>query len=165
MQKLHFFVRNLILQTVDFFYPLFRRFMPLQTFRYAACGGFNTVLDIGLFFMAYNFILIKQPVDIGQLTIGAHIASFLMSFLITFPIGFYLSRYVVFQETKVAKTQQLGKYFMVVLSCLVLNYLFLKVFVDVIGWYPTPSKIATTFFVVAFSYFSQKNFTFKAVKQ
>jgi putative flippase GtrA len=65
----------------------------------------------------------------------------------------------------VAKTQQLGKYFMVVLSCLVLNYLFLKVFVDVIGWYPTPSKIATTFFVVAFSYFSQKNFTFKAVKQ
>jgi putative flippase GtrA len=165
MQKLHFFVRNLILQTVDFFYPLFRRFMPLQTFRYAACGGFNTVLDIGLFFMAYNFILIKQPVDIGQLTIGAHIASFLMSFLITFPIGFYLSRYVVFQETKVAKTQQLGKYFMVVLSCLVLNYLFLKVFVDVIGWYPTPSKIATTFFVVAFSYFSQKNFTFKSVKQ
>ena len=165
MQKLHFFVRNLILQTVDFFYPLFRRFMPLQTFRYAACGGFNTVLDIGLFFMAYNFILIKQPVDIGQLTIGAHIASFLMSFLITFPIGFYLSRYVVFQETKVAKTQQLGKYFMVVLSCLVLNYLFLKVFVDVIGWYPTPSKIATTFFVVAFSYFSQKNFTFKAVNQ
>ena len=163
MQKLHFFVRNLILQTVDFFYPLFRRFMPLQTFRYAACGGFNTVLDIGLFFMAYNFILIKQPVDIGQLTIGAHIASFLMSFLITFPIGFYLSRYVVFQETKVAKTQQLGKYFMVVLSCLVLNYLFLKVFVDVIGWYPTPSKIATTFFVVAFSYFSQKNFTFKSL--
>jgi putative flippase GtrA len=164
MQKLHFFVRNLILQTVDFFYPLFRRFMPLQTFRYAACGGFNTVLDISLFFIAYNFILLKQPVQIGQLTIVAHIASFLMSFLITFPIGFYLSRYVVFQETNVAKARQLGKYFMVVLSCLVMNYIFLKLFVDLMGWYPTPSKILTTFFVVAFSYFSQKNFTFKPVK-
>lgn len=164
MQKLHFFVSNLILKTVDLFYPVFRRFMPLQTYRYAACGGFNTALDICLFFVSYNFILVKQPLELGFITVGAHIASFLMSFLVTFPIGFYLSRYVVFQETSVAKREQLGKYFMVVLGCLILNYLFLKIFVDVLGWYPTPSKIATTFFVVAFSYFSQKNFTFKAVK-
>ncbi|MBH2004680.1 MAG: GtrA family protein [Sphingobacteriia bacterium] len=164
MQKLHFFVSNLILETVDLFYPVFRRFMPLQTYRYAACGGFNTALDICLFFVSYNFILLKQPLELGFITVGAHIASFLMSFLVTFPIGFYLSRYVVFQETSVAKREQLGKYFMVVLGCLILNYLFLKIFVDVLGWYPTPSKIATTFFVVAFSYFSQKNFTFKAVK-
>lgn len=164
MQKLHFFIRNLILKTVDLFYPVFRRFMPLQTYRYAACGGFNTALDICLFFVSYNFILVKQPLELGFITVGAHIASFLMSFLVTFPIGFYLSRYVVFQETSVAKREQLGKYFMVVLGCLILNYLFLKIFVDVLGWYPTPSKIVTTFFVVAFSYFSQKNFTFKAVK-
>lgn len=155
---------NLILRTVDLFYPVFRRFMPLQTYRYAACGGFNTALDICLFFVSYNFILVKQPLELGFITIGAHIASFLMSFLVTFPIGFYLSRYVVFQETSVAKREQLGKYFMVVMGCLILNYIFLKIFVDVLGWYPTPSKIATTFFVVAFSYFSQKNFTFKAVK-
>jgi putative flippase GtrA len=164
MQKLHFFMSNLILRTVDLFYPVFRRFMPLQTYRYAACGGFNTALDICLFFISYNFILVRQPLELGFITIGAHIASFLMSFLVTFPIGFYLSRYVVFQETSVAKREQLGKYFMVVVGCLILNYLFLKIFVDVMGWYPTPSKIATTFFVVAFSYFSQKNFTFKAVK-
>jgi putative flippase GtrA len=138
--------------------------MPLKTFRYAACGGFNTVLDISLFFICYNFILLKQPVQLNFLTIAPHIASFLMSFFVTFPIGFYLSRYVVFQETTVAKREQLGKYFMVVLGCLILNYLFLKVFVDLLGWYQTPSKMVTTFFVVAFSYFSQKNFTFKAAK-
>ncbi len=164
MQKLHFFVRNTILKTVDLFYPLFQRFMPLQTFRYAACGGFNTVLDIGLFFISYNYIFLKKPVQLGYLTIGAHIASFLLSFMVTFPSGFYLSRYVVFQETNVAKAQQLGKYLMVVISCLVLNYIFLKIFVDSFGWYPTPSKIVTTFFVVAFSYFTQKNFTFKPAK-
>jgi len=162
MQKLHFFISNFILKTVDLFYPLFRRFMPLQTFRYAACGGFNTLLDITLFFVSYNFILDKMPVNIGFITIGAHIAAFLMGFLVTFPIGFYLSRYVVFQETSASKRSQLGKYFMVVTGCLVLNYVFLKIFVDVCGWYPTPSKIITTFFVVAFSYVSQKNFTFKA---
>ncbi len=135
--------------------------MPLQTFRYAACGGFNTVLDISLFFVSYNFILQKHPVHIGSVTIGAHIAAFLIGFMVTFPIGFYLSRYVVFQETSVKKATQLAKYFTVVFGCLMLNYAFLKIFVDLFGWYPTPSKILTTFFVVAFSYVSQKNFTFK----
>jgi putative flippase GtrA len=52
---------------------------------------------------------------------------------------------------------------MVVLACLFLNYGFLKLFVDVFGWYPTPSKLMTTLFVVAFSYLTQKNYTFKAV--
>lgn len=161
MRKLHQHIRKLILDTVDLFYPLFQKMMPLQTFRYAACGGFNTCLDITLFFISYNYILQKQPVHIGFLTIGAHIAAFLIGFCVTFPIGFYLSRYVVFQATSVAKREQLGKYFMVVLGCLFLNYGFLKLFVDVLHWYPTPSKLITTLFVVAFSYVSQKHFTFK----
>jgi putative flippase GtrA len=162
MLKLHEYIRNMILGVVDLFYPPFKKFMPLQTFRYAACGGFNTVLDISLFFVSYNFILQKRPIHLGWLTIGPHIAAFLIGFCVTFPIGFYLSRYVVFQETSVAKREQLSKYFLVVLGCLFLNYGFLKLFVDLFGWYPTPSKLLTTVFVVAFSYFSQKNYTFKA---
>jgi putative flippase GtrA len=164
MLQLHEKLRTFILSVVDLFYPLFRKFMPLQTFRYAACGGFNTLLDITLFFVAYNFILEKQAVHIGFLTIGAHIAAFLISFCVTFPIGFYLSRYVVFQETSVGKREQLGKYFVVVLGCLFLNYGFLKLFVDVFRWYPTPSKMLTTVFVVAFSYLTQKNFTFRPAR-
>lgn len=165
MRKLHEHIRKMILAAVDLFYPLFQKMMPLQTFRYAACGGFNTCLDISLFFISYNYILDKQPVHLPFLTIGPHIAAFLIGFTVTFPIGFYLSRYVVFQATSVAKREQLGKYFMVVLGCLLLNYGFLKLFVDVFGWYPTPSKLLTTVFVVAFSYVSQKNFTFRVASQ
>ncbi len=139
--------------------------MPLQTFRYAACGGFNTSLDITLFFVSYNYLFKKLPLHVNGYTISAHIAAFLLGFIITFPIGFYLSRYVVFQETSVRKTTQLIKYFTVVLICLVLNYVFLKLFVDVFEWYPTPSKLVTTVFVVAFSYVSQKYFTFKGSKE
>jgi putative flippase GtrA len=162
MQKLHKYISHFILSVVDWFYPMFQKLMPKQTYRYAACGGFNTVLDIGLFFIAYNYILVKSAVQLGNIVISGHIASFMMSFIITFPMGFYLSRYVVFQETSVKKREQLGKYFLVVFGCILLNYIFLKIFVDSFGWYPTPSKILTTVFVVMFSYFSQKNFTFKA---
>jgi putative flippase GtrA len=162
MMKLHEFIRGLILQVVDAFYPVFKSIMPLQTFRYAACGGFNTLLDISLFYCSFHFLLHEQPVHFSGITISGHIAAFIISFCFTFPVGFYLSRYVVFQQTDVAKHIQAGKYFTVVFMCVLLNYAFLKLMVDYWGWYPTPSKIVTTFFVVTFSYLSQKNFTFKA---
>jgi putative flippase GtrA len=164
MLKLHNFISKLILDLIDWVYPLFKKFMPLQTFRYAACGGGNTILDILGFFLSYNFLFHKQPIHFSWLTISPHIASFMVSFCVTFPIGFYLSRYVVFQETSVKKTEQLLKYFFVVLGCIFLNYGFLKFFVDYLGWYPTPAKVATTFFVVIFSYTTQKNFTFKSTQ-
>ena len=161
MLKLHDFISKLILDLIDWVYPLFRKLMPIHTFRYAACGGGNTVLDILGFYLSYNFLFQKMPIHIGWLTISPHIASFMVSFCVTFPIGFYLSRYVVFQETTVTKSKQLMKYFIVVLGCVLLNYGFLKLFVDYLGWFPTMAKIVTTFFVVIFSYTSQKNFTFK----
>jgi putative flippase GtrA len=161
MQQVHLWISRSILQIIDWFYPIFKKILPLQTYRYAACGGFNTFLDIGLFFLSYQFIFKKEPFVFGGLTIGPHIAAFLLAFVITFPIGFYLSRYVVWQETDARKRDQLGKYFIVVIGCIFLNYAFLKIFVDGWGWYATPSKMLTTVFVVAFSYFSQKYYTFK----
>ena len=163
MRSVHNFIRSTILQIIDWVYPWFKKIMPKQTFRYAACGGFNTFTDITLFFVAYNFIFHKKPVQTPVVLISAPIASFLFSFLVTFPVGFYLSRYVVFQQTEAKKTVQLRKYFMVVMGCLFLNYIFLKLFIEVFHWYPTPSKIVTTFFVIIFSYLSQKHYTFKAV--
>ena len=165
MLKLHEIIRKIILDVIEWFYPLFKKVMTLQTFRYAACGGANTVLDILLFFVSYNFILHKAIIHIDWLTVSPHIASFIISFCITFPLGFYLSRYVVFKETSVAKRTQLMKYFFVVFGCVMLNYIFLKFFVDYLGWYPTLAKIVTTFFVVIFSYTSQKNFTFKGASE
>jgi putative flippase GtrA len=71
-------------------------------------------------------------------------------------------RYVVFPEAATTRKRvQMTKYLSVVFVCFLLNYGFLKLFVEVFGWWPLPAKIATTFFVVAFSYFSQKKFAFR----
>ncbi len=161
MLAIHEFIRRLILSVIDFFYPLFKQIMPIQTFRYAACGGFNTTLDILIYIISYNVILKEKHTVIYNYTITAHIASFIVGFFITFPIGFYLSRYVVFQETSTRKSSQLFKYFIVVLFCIILNYGFLKLFVETFYLNAIIAKIITTVFVVLFSYFSQKYFTFK----
>ena len=146
---------------IDWFYPPFKKFMPMQTFRYAACGGGNTVLDILLFYISYNFILNKEMVHTPFLTLSPHIAAFLMSFVFKFAGGFFVVRVVGVVGSAVRKRVQLPKNMIVVAGAILLNYFFLKMFVETFHMYATLAKICTTFFVVAFSYFSQKYFTFK----
>ena len=138
--------------------------MTLQMYRYAACGGGNTALNILIYFIIYNFILQKEIVHLGPVAISPHIAAFLFAFCITFPIGFYLSMYVVFQGSYLKRRIQLFRYFMVALMCIVLNYVLLKFFVEGLHIYPTPSMIMTTGIVVLFSYFSQRYFSFRSIK-
>lgn len=159
--KLFYSFVNLIEKVILWFYPPFKRFMPEQTFKYAATGGANTVLDIFLYFIFYNYILDKQIVDLGFYAISPHIAAFLMSFCVTFPIGFFLAKFISFPGSYLRKRIQLLRYGITVSGSIVLNYLFLKLFVDQFNWYPTLSKVATTFIVILFSYTAQKYFTFK----
>lgn len=154
-------VRNPILQLINWVYKPFQKFIPAETFRYAVCGGANTVFDIFLYFINYNYILEKKQVHLKLFTISPHIAAFFMAFCITFPTGFFLSKYITFSQSELKGRIQLFRYGVTVLMCILLNYIFLKLFVEYCGWYPTASKIATTMIVVVYSYFSQKYFTFR----
>lgn len=164
MRKVHHKIRNTIFSVLDIFYPLFRKFMPLQTYHYAACGGGNTVFGLVIYFFAYNYILKKQVLDLGFMAFTPHIAALFISFLFTFPIGFYLSMFVVFQGSYLRRRVQLFRYFLVVLGCMFINYVCLKVFVEMLHWYPTPSQVLSTGIVILFSYFTQRHFSFKAGK-
>ncbi len=163
MHKLHLFLRKTILKIVDLFYPLFRRFMPLQTYRYAACGGANMVLDIIVFTYVNTYLLQQQVVYIGPLAFKSYVVAFVVSFCLTFPVGFYLSRYVVWQETETKKRIQVFRYFIIVAACIGLNYILLNFFILELHWWPLVSKLVTTVIVVLFSYFTQRNFSFRPV--
>lgn len=155
-------MKKWIIAFIDFFYPLFGKVMPLQTFRYAACGGANTVLDIVMYAIAYNFILHKQDLNLTFIVFKPHIASIIIAFLVSFPTGFFLMRNIVFTQSTLQGRVQLWRYFVLVVICLFLNYVFIKLFVEQWHIYPTIAKILTTIIVVSFSYLTQKNYTFKA---
>lgn len=158
-------LRRIILQIIDFFYQPFARVMPRQTFRYLACGGGNTAMDILLYFICYNFVLQKEMIHLPFIDISAHIAALFMSMAVTFPTGFLLSKYVVFSESNLRGRVQLFRYFLLVGICILLNYFLMKLFVDRLHFYPTVGKIFTTALVVIFSYLTQKKFTFKVKQQ
>ena len=162
MHPVNAFLQKYISAAVDFFYRPFRSLVPRQLFRYGLTGGANVCFDWVLYFIFYNFVFDKQEVHVGFLAFTPHIASFIFTFPITFLSGFWLARYISFSESPLRGRTQLVRYLFTVLSCIVPNYMCLKLFVEVCGIYPTPSKMLTTVVTTLFSYFMQKHFSFKA---
>lgn len=155
-------LQKTILTVIETVYIPFKKIVPYQLFRYGISGGTNLVFDWILYFIFYNFIFRHNTLHIGPIAISAHIASFLATFPISFLSGFWLSRYISFKESQIRGHIQLIRYLLVVASCIIINYICLKFFVEICGIYPTPSKMITTIITTIFSFLSQKYFTFKA---
>jgi putative flippase GtrA len=154
-------LKKRIIAFIDFFYPPFSRLMPVQTFRYAACGGTTTLLDIVMYWFSYNYILHKHNVHLPFGTVSPYVASVIIAFCVSFPTGFFLNRNIVFTGSTLHGRVQLFRYFVLVIICIGLNIVFIKLFVEQFHIYPTIAKIFTTVIVVSFSYVTQRNFTFK----
>lgn len=154
--------RDLVLPVIDFFYPPFKKLMNLQTFRYAASGGGNTLLGLVIYYISFKYIFAEKVFDFGFYAFESHIAALIVSFCITFPVGFFMSKYVVFSDSKMKGRIQLFRYFMICLFNLALNYILLKVFVEKFHIYPVLAQVLTIVIVIAFSYVAQRNFSFKA---
>ncbi|MDP2688004.1 MAG: GtrA family protein [Aequorivita sp.] len=148
---------------IDSFYFLFRRFMPLQTYRYAMCGGSNQVFDLCLYFIFYNFIFDKLNVDLYFFVLSPHIASLFFVFPITFTTGFLLNRFITFEASNLPWKVQVFRYFVVGMGALFLSYICMKILVDMLAIYPTPSRLLTILVTVTYSYLLQKRFSFRVV--
>lgn len=153
--------RDFIIRILDLAYQPFRGVIPQETFRYAATGGFNTALDIFLYFIFYNFILDKQIVELGFVAISPHIAAFIFVFPITFTSGFLLAKYITFTSSPIRGKVQFIRYALTVGGAILLNYILLKLFVEYLYIWPTVAKMITTVIVVTYSYIVQRYFTFK----
>lgn len=153
--------RDLMLPIIDFFYPPFRRFMNLQTFRYAASGGANTLLGFLVYFVSYEYILHKKDLDFSFYAFKAHSAALFISFCVTFPIGFFMSKYVVFSDSTMKGRIQLFRYFMICMFNLALNFILLKILVEKAHIYPVLAQFLTTSIVILFSYLAQRHFSFR----
>ena len=130
-------------------------------FRYAACGGANMVLDVVWYFVIYHYIVAERFIDLGFVVMSPHVASLVVVFPITFFTGFWLNRNVAFRVTEVGSGMQLVRYALSVVGSILLNYVCIKLFVEVLNIWPTPAKALTTAVCVVYSYLAGRYFTFK----
>lgn len=138
--------------------------MPLKTYRYAVCGGSNMVLDMILYFVFYHFIFAKENVDLYFVVLSPHIASLFFVFPITFTTGFLLNKFITFPDSNLRGRTQFLRYLMVGMGAILLSYILMKILVDFMELYPTPSRFITMMIVISYSYLSQSKFTFRVRK-
>ena len=147
---------------IDVFYPPFSKIMPLQTFRYAACGGANTLLGLTIYAFSLRYIFNKQVFYFGISAFKPHNAALFLSSFVVFFVGFILNKYVVFISSYLRGRIQLFRYFISFFFNLCVNYFLLKIMVEYLNWDPFLSQLLTTSLIIAISYLTQKHFSFRA---
>lgn len=129
-------------------------------FGYGLCGAVNMALDIVWYFLIYHYVVCESYVDLGFVVMSPHILSLFIVFPITFFTGFWLNRHVAFRATKVSSGKQLWRYALSVVGSIIINYVCMKLFVEVCAIWPTPSKMLTTVVSVCYSYLMARYVTF-----
>lgn len=154
------FVDRLV-RIVDTLYirPL-RGLISRDLFGYGLCGATNMALDILWYFLIYHYVVCARYVDLGFVVMSPHILSLFIVFPITFFTGFWLNRNVAFRVTNVSSRKQLFRYSLSVVGSILINYLCMKLFVEVCLIWPTPSKMITTVISVCYSYIMARFVTF-----
>lgn len=154
-------IQKLIIKTIDWLYfPFLQRILPRQTFRYAATGGANMVLDAVLYFLFFHFALHESDLNLGFVVISPQIAAYFLTFPIIFFTGLWLAKNITFQNSILSDKTQRFRYLMVTLCNVVLKYFGIKGLV-LVGIFPSISNVVMTIVTVLFSYIMQHNFTFK----
>jgi putative flippase GtrA len=163
VMRRHFYnARDFILPIIDFFYPPFRRLMNLQTFRYAASGGGNMLIGFTTYWLCFEIFFNRETFHLPFFAFKPHSAALFVSFLVTFPIGFFMSKYVVFNDSRMKGSVQLFRYFMICMFNLALNFILLKIFVEQLHIYAITAQLMTTAIVIIFSYLAQRHFSFRS---
>lgn len=157
-------MRKFALKIIDFFYPPFRRWFSLHTFRYMASGGITVSTGIIGYFIIFNYILHQEDVKIGEYLITAPIAALFIESAVTFIVGFMLNKYLVFTQSTLVGRIQLFRYATVYGTNILLNYALMKILVEGFQFFPSVAKALITIVLAIFSYFSQKYFSFRVKK-
>lgn len=152
---------KILTNIIDVFYPPFKKIMPLQTFRYAACGGGNTILGLVVFFILFHYAFTDDVVNVGFMVFKAHKAALIFSSAVTFATGFFLNKFVVFTESNIKIHVQLFRYFLSFFGNLCIAAFLQTVFIEMLTMNADFSQIIIVVIIVSISYLTQKYFTFK----
>lgn len=151
-------VKKFILQLLNLFYPLVKKFMPFQVYAYLAVGAANTVFNIGLFILCYRAFAAAAL---------AFEAATVISFVITVITGFWLHKNFAFSDSGNKRKdllQQFGKYGLVALQGQLSAYLLTKGMIVLLKMNASLAYIFTAVIMLTLNYFLQKYFTFRKKK-
>jgi len=121
------------------------------------------VLSIFIYSISLKYVFHNHDFHIyGDFKITLDIAAYIVAFCISFPIGFVLSRHIVFPDSNLHGRIQLFRYALATATFILLNYILIKLLATYL--YMINATVRYTFITLLLailSYISQRKFTFK----
>jgi putative flippase GtrA len=138
-----------------------KKVLNLKVVRYFFTAVTATVVDVSMYFVAYNFILHKKDISYSGFTITAPTLSLMISFCFGLTTNFILTRLLVFTNSDLRLRHQFLRYSMVAFLMLILNYILMTILIRNFQWYPTLSRATAAVSVGFISFIVHKTFSFR----
>ena len=126
---------------------------------YLFVGGTAALVEWGLFYLFFYYLLVGLGLSIDTLTMVATALAFGLSTL----YHYFLGNILVFDSgSKYDKSKELSLVFLVSIMGLVFNLVLMYVFVGLLACQPMLAKVITSCIVVVWNYLSRKKWIFKS---
>lgn len=139
-----------------------KKFLRLKVVRYFFAAAVATLVDIWIYFIAFNYIYDKQNINfLGIYAFSAPTASLILSYTCGLITNFLITKFLVFTNSDLKTWQQFTRFVFVAIGVLCLNYGLMTFLINKLEWYPTISRAVSAVSVGVLSFVVHKTFSFR----
>jgi putative flippase GtrA len=141
---------------------LTKKVLRLKVVRYFFAAATATLVDIWVYFVAFNYIYDKQNINfLGIYTFAAPTASLMLSYTCGLITNFFITKFLVFTDSDLKTWQQFLRFVLVALGVLLLNYFVMTFLISQLNWFPTIARAVSAISIGGLSFVVHKTFSFK----
>lgn len=127
-------------------------------FLLSASAGF--LVDMSVFYMLFHYVFIQNTYNIASVTVRNSSVSLAISYCLGVIINFLMTRYLVFNESKLSPQKQFIRFASVAFIGFFANLGVLKILIQQLNVYPPYARIGAALSLFVASYFVHKVFSF-----
>ena len=139
---------------------LWEKIKDNQVTKFILSAGAGFLVDISAFYMFFHHLFKKQTYDLFGYDISNYTLSLSISFFLGVMVNFLMTRYIVFQESKLPAYKQFFRFIGVAIVGFFANLLVLKLFIKYLHLDPPVARIVAALSLFFASYFVHKVFSF-----
>jgi len=128
--------------------------------RFLLSAGSGFLVDISAFFLFDKYIFTTKSYNIFGHPTGNHALALVVSFTLGVIVNFLITRYLVFNESRLPFAQQLMRFALVAFVGYFANLEVLKLFIKYLHMDPTVARITAALSLFFASFFVHKIFSF-----
>ncbi|MBS1765164.1 MAG: GtrA family protein [Bacteroidetes bacterium] len=137
------------------------RILNLKVVRYFFSAASATVVDVGIYFLAFNYLFHKEDLQFSFYTFSAPTASLALSYTCGLMTNFFLTKNLVFKESDLKGHHQFLRFVLVAIGVLFLNYILMNFLIRQMQWYPTIARAFSAVSIGVLSFIVHKTFSFR----